>query len=222
MLNELDHELERRGHKFVRYADDMVIFCKSKASAKQTLAHIIPYIEKKLFLKVNREKTIAAHASKIKFLGYGFYNGKGGFSCCVHEKSKAKLKDKVRELTKRNKPISKTEWQRCIKLLIRGWVNYYKLANMLGFLKEVDAHLHRRIRMRIWKGWKRVRTRYKELKKLGLTHVQAIKCANIRSGYWVASGCAYVQMALSDCRLSYDGFDCFHDYYKAIRMKKQR
>lgn len=73
MLNELDHELERRGHKFVRYADDMVIFCKSKASAEQTLKHITPYIERKLFLKVNREKTVVAYAGKIKFLGYGFY-----------------------------------------------------------------------------------------------------------------------------------------------------
>ena len=75
MLNELDHELENRGHHFVRYADDMVIFCKSKASAEQTLRHIVPYIEEKLFLKVNREKTVVAYAGKIKFLGYGFYKG---------------------------------------------------------------------------------------------------------------------------------------------------
>ena len=79
MLNELDQELRNRGHRFVRYADDMVIFCKSKASAKQTLTHIIPYIEKKLFLKVNREKTIVSYAGKIKFLGYGFYKSRLGF-----------------------------------------------------------------------------------------------------------------------------------------------
>lgn len=99
MLNELDHELERRGHKFVRYADDMVIFCKSKASAEQTLKHITPFIEGKLFLKVNREKTAVAYAGKIKFLGYGFYNGRKGFGLRVHAKSVAKMQDKVRELS---------------------------------------------------------------------------------------------------------------------------
>ena len=95
MLNELDHELERRGHSFVRYADDMVIFCGSKASAEQTLRHIIPFIEKKLYLKVNREKTVVAYAGKIKFLGYGFYKGKKGFALRVHAKTKAKMKARV-------------------------------------------------------------------------------------------------------------------------------
>jgi retron-type reverse transcriptase len=90
MLNELDHELERRGHKFVRYADDMVIFCKSKASAKQTLEHIIPYVEGKLFLRVNREKTVVAYAGRIKFLGYGFYKGRDGFRMRVHKKPQFK------------------------------------------------------------------------------------------------------------------------------------
>ena len=85
MLNELDHELEKRGHKFVRYADDMVIFCGSEASAKQTLEHIIPYIEGKLFLKVNREKTVVAYAGKIKFLGYGFYTSKGSYRLSAQE-----------------------------------------------------------------------------------------------------------------------------------------
>jgi group II intron reverse transcriptase/maturase len=101
MLNELDHELQKRGHRFVRYADDMVIFCKSKASARQTLEHIIPYIEKKLFLKVNREKTVVAYAGKIKFLGYGFYKSQKGFRMYVHRKSKDKMKAKVKELTSR-------------------------------------------------------------------------------------------------------------------------
>lgn len=101
MLNELDHELERRGHSFVRYEDDMVFFCGSKASAEQTLEHIVPFIEKKLFLKVNREKTVVAYAGKIKFLGYGFYKRKKGFALRVHTKSKTKMKARVRELTSR-------------------------------------------------------------------------------------------------------------------------
>jgi RNA-directed DNA polymerase len=102
MLNELDKELERRGHGFVRYADDMVIFCKSKRSAERTLANIVPYIENKLFLKVNREKTTTAYVSGIKFLGYSFYVIKGEGRLRVHPKSIAKMKKQIKMLTSRS------------------------------------------------------------------------------------------------------------------------
>ena len=101
MLNELDHELEKRGHKFVRYADDMVIFCKSKASAEQALAHIIPFIEGKLFLRVNRERRSRGTQPRFKFLGYGFYRSKTGWRPTVHAKSKEKCKSRLKELTSR-------------------------------------------------------------------------------------------------------------------------
>ena len=103
MLNELDKELERRGHRFVRYADDCMILCKSKKSAERTLRNIIPFIEGKLFLKVNRKKTEVAHISKVKYLGYTFYRYKGKCRLRVHAKSVAKMKNKIRELTDRNK-----------------------------------------------------------------------------------------------------------------------
>ena len=170
MLNELDHELEARGHKFVRYADDMVIFCKSKASAIQTLNHITPYIERKLFLKVNMEKTVVAYASKIKFLGYGFYKGKSGFRFRVHIKSQRKLWSNLKGLTNRRKIIELEEWKRKLKYAIVGWVNYYKLADMWKFLERTDEWLRRRIRMVILKRWKRVRTKYKNLRQLGISH----------------------------------------------------
>ena len=102
MLNELDKELEHRGHRFVRYADDCMIFCKSRKSAERTLRNILPYIEDKLFLKVNREKTCVAHISKVKYLGYTFYNRKG-FRFRVHPKSVKKMKKRLRELTDRNR-----------------------------------------------------------------------------------------------------------------------
>ena len=95
MLNELDKELERRGHSFVRYADDLVIFCKSKRSAERTLGNIVPFIEKKLFLKVNREKTRDAYISRIKFLGYSFYVYKGEGRLRIHPKSVAKMKERL-------------------------------------------------------------------------------------------------------------------------------
>jgi group II intron reverse transcriptase/maturase len=102
MLNELDKELEKRGHPFVRYADDLIIFCKSKRSADRTLANTVPYIENKLFLKVNREKTTTAYVSGIKFLGYSFYVYKGEGRLRVHPKSIAKMKERIRKLTSRS------------------------------------------------------------------------------------------------------------------------
>ena len=102
MLNELDKELEHRGHPFVRYADDCMIFCKSKRSASRTMKHIICFIEETLFLRVNREKTKAGYVRGMRFLGYSFYNIKGGFRLSVHPKSYAKLKARLKELTGRS------------------------------------------------------------------------------------------------------------------------
>ena len=213
MLNELDHELERRGHHFVRYADDMVIFCKSKASAEQTLRHIIPYIEEKLFLKVNREKTVVAYAGKIKFLGYGFYKGAKGFQLCVHGKSKLKLKGKVRELTSRRNVNNYEMWKIGIKRFVVGWVNYYKLADMGSFLKGIDEWMRRRIRMVFWKKWKCVRTRWRNLLKLGVTNSNAGILANTRKGYWRIAASPTMNTALPSERLEKAGFQFFSSYY---------
>jgi hypothetical protein len=106
MLNELDKEIESRGHRFVRYADDCMIFCKSKKSAERTLKNIIPFIEEKLFLKVNRKKTQVAHISKVKYLGYTFYRYRGKCRFRVHPKSITKMKDVIRNLTDRNNGMS--------------------------------------------------------------------------------------------------------------------
>lgn len=118
----------------------MVIFCGSKASAEQTLEHIVPFIEKKLYLKVNREKTVVAYAGKIKFLGYyGFYKGRN--------KSKAKMEARVRELTSRRTVNDYEKWKVDLKRYVVGWVNYYKLADMGAYLQSIDEWMRRRIRM---------------------------------------------------------------------------
>ena len=184
MLNELDKELERRGHRFVRYADDCMIFCKSKKSAERTLENIIPFIEEKLFLRVNRKKTEVAHISKVKYLGYSFYRYKGKCRFRVHPKSVTKMKNKIRELTDRNNGMSNAKREEKYQQFVRGWVNYFKLADMKGLLTRADEWARRRIRAVYWKQWKRVRTRYRILRKLKLEHWQAIKLANSRCGYW--------------------------------------
>jgi RNA-directed DNA polymerase len=184
MINELDKELERRGHRFVRYADDCMIFCKSRKSAERTLKNIIPFIEGKLFLKVNRKKTEVAHISKVKYLGYTFYRYKGKCRFRVHPKPVAKMKNKIRELTDRNKGISNEAREKKYQEYVRGWVEYFRLADMKGLLKTTDKWARRRIRAVYWKQWKRVRMRYRILRKLKLEHWQAIKLANSRCGYW--------------------------------------
>ena len=145
MLNELDHELERRGHRFVRYADDMVIFCKSKRAAERILENILPYIEGKLFLRVNREKTKIADIGKIKFLGYGFYYSKTGVRATVHAKSKAKLEKKVREITVRSNGKGYAWKKKKLKETVTGWVNYFKQADMKSYLTRMDEWLRTRL-----------------------------------------------------------------------------
>ena len=216
MLNELDRELERRGHKFVRYADDMVIFCKSKASAKQTLEHIIPFIEGKLFLKVNREKTAVAYAGKIKFLGYGFYKGRKGFGLRVHQKAQSKMRKRVKELTSRRTVNDYEGWKQSLKRFVVGWVNYFKLADMRKLLENADKWMRRRIRMVFWKKWKRIRTKYRNLRKLGLDHKDAYMTANSRKGYWATVNSRTVKTALSSQRLERAGFLMFLSYYKSV------
>jgi len=183
MLNELDKELEKRGHRFVRYADDLVILCKSKRSAERTLANIVPYIEKKLSLRVNREKTATAYISEIKFLGYSFYVSKGVGRLRVHPKSIAKMKERIRTLTSRSNGWGYARRKEALRQFINGWVNYFKLADMTKLLSRVDSWYRRRLRMLIWKQWKRLRTRGRNLMKLGINKYMAWEWANTRKGY---------------------------------------
>lgn len=219
LLNELDWELERRGHRFVRYADDMLIFCKSKRAAKRTLANLIPFIESKLFLKVNREKTEVAYVGKVKFLGYAFYITKDkDAGLRVHPKSVAKMKTKIRKITSRSNGMSYEQRKIKLKQFITGWVNYFILADMKKLLKETDKWLRRRIRMVIWKQWKRVRTRYAMLKKLGIVNWVAWEGANIRKGYWRCARNPIIAKAISAERLKKAGYLNFLDYYESVRV----
>ena len=217
MLNELDHELERRGHKYVRYADDMVIFCKSKRGANETLKHILPFIEGKLFLKVNKDKTKVADIGRIKFLGYGFRYSKGGVRATVHAKSKAKLKAKVKEITKRSDGKG-YEWKKLkLRQTVTGWVNYFKLADMKTWLTAADEWLRTRLRTYIWKSWKTIKNKYRNLRKLGTTERNAGIMANTRKGYRRSADSPIVKLAISKELLKKAGYTFFLDYYLAVK-----
>jgi group II intron reverse transcriptase/maturase len=218
MLNELDHELERRGIRFVRYADDMLVFAKTKRSAQRILEHIAPFIEGKLLLRVNREKTVVAYIGKIKFLGYGFYPSKDGIKLRVHTKSVSKMKAKVKELTARSNALGYEKLKSKLKQFITGWVNYFKLADMKKLLQTTDEWLRRRIRMYIWKRWKKIRTRYAMLKKFGLDHSTAFKFACTRKGHWRIANSHILKITVTDACLRQAGYTFFWDYFKTIQV----
>ena len=188
MLNELDKELERRGHKYVRYADDCLILCKSRKSAERTMENIVPFITGKVFLKVNLQKTTESHVSKIKYLGYGFYRHKGKCRMRIHPKSVAKMKNRIRELTTRGNKWSNQEREEKRRSYARGWINYYRYADMKSLMEQTDEWLRHRIRAVYWKQWKKVRTRYKMLRALHLPEWKVHEMANCRKGVWRAAG----------------------------------
>ena len=206
MLHECDRELEKRGHRFVRYADDLMIFCKTKRAAERVLASITKFIEGKLFLKVNREKTTVAYVGDVKFLGYGFYVKDGEGQLRVHPTSVKKLKDKLRQLTGRSNGMSIQGRKMKLNQLIRGWVHYFKLANMKAMLERLDGWLRRRLRMVTWKRWKRVRTRYYNLKRAGIEAGKAWEWANTRKGYWRIAGSWILTRAIPNSLLEKAGY----------------
>ncbi|MBN2899148.1 MAG: group II intron reverse transcriptase/maturase [Clostridia bacterium] len=217
MLNELDNELEKRGIRFVRYADDIMLFARCKRSATRIMAHILPFIENKLKLRVNKEKTKVAYIGHVKFLGYGFYASKGSkIKLKVHRKSIEKMKNRVREITSRSKGISYEALKLKLKQYVRGWVNYFKHADMKALLESTDAWLRRRLRMFIWKRCKKIKTRYRLLRQLGYNHQNAIKYANTRKGYWAVAGSQILSCSITDNLLRKAGYLFFSDYLKTV------
>ncbi len=218
MLNECDHELNRRGHQFVRYADDMMIFCKSRKAAQRTLDSTTKYLEEKLYLKVNREKTQVANISKVKFLGYAFYIYKGEGRLRVHPESVRKLKDNLREVTGRSNGMSILRRKERLNQIVRGWVDYFKLADMKSLLETLDPWLRRRIRMVTWKRWKKIKTRYHYLKRLGIDESRAWQWANTRLGYWRVAGSWILTRAIQNNMLEKAGYLTLSGRYQAYRV----
>ncbi len=218
MLNELDKEPESRGHHFVRFADDVVIFCKSKRSAERTLAATTRFIENKLFLKVNKDKTTVACISRIKFLGYAFYSRKGETRLRIHPKSVVRMKERMRSLTSRSNWWGNGKRKVALKQFIIGWVNYYKLADIKTSLRRIDEWYRRRLRSILWKQWKHIRTRMRNLVKLGLPKSMAWQYANTRKAYWHTANSPIVTRTITTERLRLSGYTFFTDYYRKVMV----
>ena len=215
MLNELDKELEKRGLRFTRYADDCVIVVKSEKAANRVMESITKFIEKKLGLKVNVEKSKVARPHQIKYLGFGFYYTKTGIiKPKPHLKSIQKFKRKLKQLTKRSLSISLDK--RVIKLnqVIRGWINYFRIADMKTYMQSITSHLNRRIRCIIWKQWKVPKKRIERLRKLGCNEEQAKAIAYSRKKYWNSS--LYISIFITNKILKQIGLIFPIEHYQKV------
>lgn len=183
VLDELDRELERRGHKFVRYADDLSIYVRSRKAAARVKESITRFIEIKLKLKVNQSKSRISPPHGSSLLGFSFYNSKGNWEIRISEKSYRKFKQRVKILTSRRWSISMEERLTRMNNCTRGWVNYFRIASCQRKLRNLDGWIRFRLRMCIWKSWKRIRTRIMNLTKLGLTKLKAYMFGNTRKSY---------------------------------------
>jgi hypothetical protein len=193
--------------------------CKSKRGAERVMGSIILFIEEKLFLKVNKEKSQVARHNKVKFLGYSFYKPKDECRLRIHPKSVAKMKARIKVLTSRSNGWGNERRKEALRQYIVGWVNYFKLVDMEKMLKQVDGWYRRRLRMVIWKQWKRIQTKLTNLIKLGINKSKAWEWANSRKGYWHLANSFILATSITTERLRQAGFTFFSDQYQKVRIK---
>ena len=215
MLNELDKEMEKRGLKFVRYADDCIIMVRSEMSANRVMRNISRFIEEKLGLKVNMTKSKVDRPSGLKYLGFGFYFDARAhqFKAKPHAKSVAKFKKRMKEFTSRSWGVSNSYKVEKLNQLIRGWINYFKIGSMKTLCKELDKHIRYRLRMCIWKQWKTPQNRAKNLMKLDVPRWAAYNIAYCGDKYARLARNGWVHKAISIRRLSQFGLVSMLDYY---------
>ena len=182
-LNQFDRELERRGLHFTRYADDCVICLKSEAAANRVMTSITKWLKEKLRVEVNITKTKVAKPTDIKYLGFGFYKKDDGtYRPKPHIKSIERLKFKLKQLTVRRYSSSILSKIDRINMITRGWINYFRICDMKGWMEKFDRHLRFRLRMIIWKQWKTPQNRVRQLRKCGLPEWMAKAYGNSRKG----------------------------------------
>lgn len=217
MLNELDKELEKRGLRFVRYADDCLIMVRSEKAANHVMQTVTRYIENKLGLIVNAEKSKVARPKGIKYLGFGFYRDKQGrWKPKPHLKSLQKFKSKLKDITSRSNAMSIDDKITKLNQVIRGWINYFRIADMQKSMRIVGEHLRHRLRMCIWKYWKKPITKYKSLRKLGISEYDSFMVANTRKGYYWVASTVVLHIAISNKRLKQKGLVFPLDHYLKV------
>lgn len=213
MLHELDKELQERDHSFVRYADDCSIYVRSEKSAYRVLESITEFIEGKLKLKVNREKTKISRPLQSSLLGFSFYRSKSGWEIRISAKSLERIKEKMKSKTKRNDPSKAEEKIKKMEAVIRGWVNYFSIARARSVMQRLDEMVRVRLRIGIWKQWKRARTKIKNLVKLGTSKWKAYQWGNSSRGYCRAAHSPMLSTTLNNEYFQRLGYVGFYNYY---------
>jgi group II intron reverse transcriptase/maturase len=205
-LTKFDRMLEERGHKFVRYADDCNIYVKSLRAAGRVMESCTKFLEGKLKLKVNRKKSTTGSPTRLKFLGFSLYRRKKEIRVRAHEKSLQRLKDRLKALTSRKRGGTIEQILQEVSRLLTGWIGYYSMADLKSHLRNIIAWVRRRVRQLLWKRWKKARTRYGNLIKLGIPEDLAWPWANTRKSYWHTAGSQILKNSLTNHYLESIGF----------------
>lgn len=217
-LTALDKEMEKRGHKSIRYADDIGIYVKSSRAAERVMKSSIEFLENKLKLQVNREKSKAGSPLRLKFLGFCLYKAGKKTGIRPHAKSLATFKKKAKAITGRSRGKKIEETLKELKRFTSGWLNYYSIAEMHKRMKSLSEWLRRRIRMCIWKQWKKISAKFRNLQKLGIAKQKAWEWANTRLGYWRVAGSPVLSRSLTNKYLESIGYDDISKRYEVLYL----
>ncbi|ASS87041.1 group II intron reverse transcriptase/maturase [Geobacillus lituanicus] len=217
LLDELDKELEKRGHKFVRYADDCNIYVRTKKAGERVMKSITAFIEKKLRLKVNETKSAVDRPWRRKFLGFSFTPSKEP-KIRIAKESIRRMKQRIRTMTSRSKPIPMPERIEQLNQYILGWSGYFSLAETPSVFKELDGWIRRRLRMCQWKEWKLPRTRVRKLQSLGVPKQKAYEWGNTRKKYWRVAASPILHKALGNSYWESQGLKSLYQRYESLRQ----
>ncbi|MEX2555682.1 MAG: group II intron reverse transcriptase/maturase [Actinomycetota bacterium] len=217
MLDDLDRELDRRGHRFVRYADDVTVYVRTERAGQRVFEGICRFVERRLKLRVNRDKSSVAPATRAHLLGFGLMKRKGNVGVRIDPKARKRAKDRIRRLTARNWGVSMGHRIGAINVFVRGWTGYFGLADTPSTFAELDQWLRRRLRQARWKQWKRIRTKIRMLRSLGIPKQKAYEWANTRRGSWRIAGSAPLQRAMPDAYWQALGLIGFTESYRRVR-----
>lgn len=216
-LDDLDRVLEKRGHRFVRYADDITIYVRSERAAQRVMASTTQFIERRLKLRVNQGKSSVGSAFRATLLGFGFLRRDGEVKVRIDPRARKRAKDRLRRLTSRRWGVSMGRRIRELNRFTVGWTAYFSLADTPRPLSDLDEWLRRRLRQVRWKEWKRYRTRRRNLRALGIPARPAREWAGSRKGYWRIAGSWVLHRALPDAYWRELGLRGFSDPYRRFR-----
>lgn len=224
LLDELDKELGKRGLRFIRYADDCSIFLKSKRSARRVLKGVTAFIEGKLKLKVNTAKTSICRPVSFHLLGYNFISTykrgeQGKYRLRVSPARFNLMKKKVKAITRKTRPLSFDQRMEELNSYLKGWLGYFRYANMQNKLKELDVWIRNRLRYCIWKHWKKPNKRMRSYIRLGLDPGQAYAWSRSRMGGWAQACSPIMKTTVTIARLKQRGYIEFYDYFQRFNRK---